>query len=305
MSQRRSTSGRRQGAGQNYGRRQSFLARTASGFFRYVINSAAYSLRIFLRIRLGERAIGIPTVLLSFVWICYFLTYTYMFDFNFNQEQPENPWFDIPAFIQPFILILSFIGQLLMKVFQAFLNAARVLGLAEPGSGLDSSLYWDGSVLTYGLLCLLFGVIHLIKIQLRATSKTHVHSYSHGKSAFFWWLEGRKFPWFRTNSETGRLTIRSVKIVEKTIFTYVEPIFVFLIGMILRNGGSDHFGWFLIVSAIALFWDERKESASFRGQVLDMLDGEMDGKALIEEYKKVKGEAEQGGNFKRGARIPL
>ncbi|MEO1262068.1 MAG: hypothetical protein AAFZ15_24905 [Bacteroidota bacterium] len=302
MSKRKTSPSGGRKAAQPRGGRRPLLFRAASGFVHHVINAAAYSLRIFLRIRLGERAIGLTTVLLSYVWVCYFWANDYALELPQEDQSMENEWFKIPDVIKPFIVILSFIGQILLKAFNAFVNAGYGLGLLTPEKRLDIARH--DFIILYSTIILFFGIVHLIKIQIRATSKMHVHSYTHGKSVFFWWLEGRKVPWFRRSSQTGKMTLKNVFIVEKTIFTYIEPLFVICMGLIFKSYGQDHIGWCLIFSALALFWDERRESVRFRGQVLDMLDGELEGQDLIEEYRKIKGEDEQGGDFERGARIP-
>ena len=155
---------------------------------------------------------------------------------------------------------------------------------------------------------MVLGITHLINIYLRATSKTHIYSHGYGRSTLFWWLENRKLPWIRSNPNTGSLTIAPVSIKEKTIFTYVEPIFVMIIGWFLisqmpKDLHYQNLGWFLALSAGALFIDERKEHTLFREHVLDMMDGEIDGQRLMEEYNAMKGGTKQGGDFEKGAQI--
>ena len=141
---------------------QPFIIRVILRFFWFVISAAANSLRIFLRIRLGERVLSFGTVILSYTWVCYFLTKKYAFCFS---KECDDESYGIITFFEGsetfewevdltkgvfsvFFYIFSFIAQLLSKIWNTFLQAIYVIiGGSSERPEFSEPVYWCSIVI--------------------------------------------------------------------------------------------------------------------------------------------------------------
>ena len=103
------------------------------------------------------------------------------------------------------------------------------------------------------------------------------NSYYRGDSIFFNWLD------------LVKLKIKGSEIVlnKEFIWLFVEPLAVLGLAAILFASGFDkNFGYYLLISSIALFMEELRELRINREDILDIFDGEHKAERIEEKLVK-------------------
>lgn len=286
-------------------RQYPFFIGSIISFIQLVAKSAAFSIRVFLRKDIGERTFGIWSIVLAYFWVQYFLLDSAILthldeDFKFfgiidfhrtkvlSGEQVEifslKSWDDL---LRPLYVCFSY-------MYQVFVNLLKLTDLL----GEDNARNGSWVVWIYSYIVVLLGVVHLFKGIWRTNTWDKKDSYRRGTSVFFQWSIDQKIGQF--------------SITPTAMLTIVEPIAVFVLGLLVYNiwdNPNSAFGMFLMVSAIALASEEYTEYLFRQEKILDMVDSEFDGQRLevalekYEEKERVRN-GRNDGDFSRGVVIP-
>lgn len=251
-----------------------WIADFLSGIFYFFINMGAFTVRVFLRRKMGVRSFGLISVLLSYIWLRLFLINSYVFEnscemfFGFEDGTTCNWGNYAEYYLSPTIDLFDFIPG-------GYINAIE--------GNLSSYLSFFNTIEAFGLglhllsISVLFlGVLHFFTAIVRDIRKVKWHSFHRGTSLFFNWLNGR--------SVFGLFTIN-----EHLIWAVVEPLFVLFIAYTLAIFSQD---WALIlclkIAAWCLAIQEFQVWNRNKNMVRNMIDQEIDSSILLEEREKFK-----------------
>lgn len=259
--------------------------------FQSIVSAAAMSVRIFLRKKLGERTLTLGLLVFAYVWVRYFMAE----DIGFKGLETDFRFFGAlnPVTDKPFITrgedwdnILRFLYVSISYIGQFFQNIVKLWkSLFIVNSANASSL----GIFFYSYLIVVLGLVHRGNAVKRDLTWEKWYSYSRGHSVFFGGLRDK--------------VIRGRKITEEFIFIVIEPVCVFLLGLaVLYYWNDPNFSYFLMLSAGALFLEERREYQQKKEKTLNMIDGDLDGQRLMESYDKFGERPSEG--FTTGAVIP-
>lgn len=228
------------------------------GFWGSLIQSAAFSLRVFFRNKIGERSYSFGLILSSYLWVRLFPA-----NWTFNKPEP-GPDADFPLLYSLASYIEQFFTQLWDIVVEAFsFNLSQADTLIE----------------FYSYLVLIFGFIHWLGSIKRNLLKIKWYSYSRGESVFLGWLEGKRL----FNVRLSNNKERPIKISYTFIWMIIEPLFIIFLGFMLIAFEVDAvLGFCLGLSAIALIIEEYVFYRNFRSEQLDIIDAEYRGTRIKE-----------------------
>jgi len=237
-------------------------------FFQFAIRSGAFTLRVLLRKNIGKRTFGVWSIVFGYLWIVYFLTESPALRIL---RKSDLRFGAIPSFSETtYIIDLSdtILYPLLSFIYYILQITSNVIQAIFLAFSLDFSSTASPSLITYCLLFLVFGFIHLYKVNKKNILWEKADSLARGESVFFKWLEGK--------------VINGNEIKSSFIRIIAEPLFIFLCGVTvsLTYGGENGFGLFLKLSAFALMVEEYQEYILKQEQVLDMIDSEYAGRRL-------------------------
>ena len=264
-------------------------------FFVKWVKTAAFSIRVLLRDRLGERRLGGMSILAGFLWIRYFLGGNFKFksldhefalfssDFFEGRREIFGHWIlaTMPDVSGHYDLIdyLSLqldaalwpLYWLIYPLWQFFENLPRLLQFAMITNPNPHEV--SLCVFYFSLLFLCIAVIHFAFILKSKNQRTFDHSYKKGRSTVFYWLEDK--------------CIGSFSITPTIISMAIEPVFVFLVGFVFICFDWN-FSLLVMLSSLALFIEELWEYQIKKAQVLNVIDSELDGHRVMTEYRKIE-----------------
>jgi len=251
-------------------RRYPFLIGSLIWVAEFIISAAAFSVKVFLRQKLGERTFNVWLVFFSYLWVRYFL----IEDMHFEVLNKET----VKIFgseIDDNLYLLYFAIYLILQFFSNLLGLASVVFWVSAEEA-DSLFVW-----VYSYIVVILGIAHLLSAFSRNLNHEKWFSYSRGKSVFFGWLEGRK--------------IEGSAVSDTTIWMILDPLLVLFFGAgVYWLLEDENFGLFLMLSAFALFLEERLAFLERKAEVQDVIDGEYRGRRLEAQIMKFN-EKETGG----------
>lgn len=239
--------------------------------FYFILQSAALSVRVFFRRRIGDRSFGPEHIFASYIWVRCFL---------FNQ------WtFNPPGDLNPLNELIFYILQFLKHLYTVIVEAVTF----SFGQG-SQIIYW------YSFIVLLLGIFHWLPILKHSMLSLWSFTHYRGESVFFSWLQDK---------EANLGFDRNPPITATFIRTVVDPLFIIALGVgIIAFLNETSFGYCIIISGIALLMEEYSIFKAIRNIELDRLDGEYVAQQIekgLEKYKRI-GEPDLGGRVPgRGA----
>lgn len=232
-------------------------------------NSAALSLKLFLRARLGYKTISSAALIYSYIWVRFFL----------YEEGDLDP-----------LTIWGFFKLIWKKVSYVF----------QPLSFPDNS---SELVHFYSLLLILMIIIHLIKTGLVRRRGIDVDSFNLGESLFFGWMVGLNVPVIKYNNDKKRYQLRFIPLKMRHVLMYVEPIFVLIIALLSHILYDQmQFSLLLALGAVALFLEQRDLSISRWKRDQAKRDGRREGKRMSSD-NQIGTSSKPSGDFSRGVRV--
>jgi hypothetical protein len=239
---------------------------------KFFLSVGAFTPRAILRSKIGERTIGVITVLM--VYAFFFTVHIGYHSFiqakeflikevrvNKLSELSKEQLYDL------FVIVVT------ASSTDEFHRDGKALAPLALGLGLKKSilafqgLSWPLKVCWW--LVLLMSLLHFIEIIYRRRQGEVLHSYHRGKSVFFSWMIGKKIPGGKVN--------------ELMVWMIVEPLFVLSIAFLLnRFLQFEVLGLVLIISAICLFMEEYRAYLDNRSMLLDIVDSQIDARVISE-----------------------
>lgn len=224
-----------------------FLTGSIIALFVGLLEAASLSVKVFLRRKLGSRKVGLAILFFAFLWIRFFIVGGKAYGFLWHNALQSFEYF---------------FSTFLLWAFNPYIGVTAT----NPDEYSLIALY-------YSYVALLLGLAHLFSSAGRTMAREKWLSDSQGESVFFQSLKG-KF-------------IGKVEITDMMIFMYFEPLLLVLTGFLVDQFIKDSlFFNLMLFSAIALFLDEYRRFMEFRANVIEVIDGELQAKKLMEELEK-------------------
>lgn len=235
-------------------------------FFYFVFGSLIP--RLFLRSKMGVRTYGIISIFITYFWVKFFYLTTVFYQLGadelFSKSGSEdtnlNRWVYIIA--SPFIEVLDYIT-----------GSSTNDGMVEGEYGkfimpFEFSVFGFESLLPY--VALLIPVVAIFHLRDRFSQGQYaISSYYRGNSLLFGWLRKRGLSDFQ-------------------IWAFVEPGFLFVLGVIARLLGDFSLGIALQFVAICLFADELRAWMKIRAALLNMSDAQKESEFMMGKNEEIK-----------------
>ena len=242
-----------------------FIANLLSGIFYFLIGLGAFSVRVVLRRKLGERSFGLLTILLTFISLRLFYAWNFveisscaeLYGSECRTVQDLLYYVTFPVVLIGGIFFPNLFPTIL-KTQEGFGNAFNPfnLGLGESLAGF------------YSIVFLIFAFIALSESIYRIYKKIRWYSYYRGKSSLFdRWLTGKKIGGF--------------VITERIIWMIVEPLTVVFFSGLFHFIGDTMLSQIFMLGAVCLFIEEYGDYQEERNIILNVIDGEIINERII------------------------
>ena len=264
-------------------------SRITNTFFMFLLQAISFSVKIFVRRKIGRLTYSFFTIIVAYFWVRYFMGG----DVDFLRNLASEPAIADNGLNSEANGLRDLWGQ---ENYEKFSEAASnfdpngyleylgnliIMFLVQLGVLLRHGLQWRPPdiefliVYVFSYIVVVKGVVTLWKSRLEYIQRENIDPLSRGESIAFSTLEGKR--------------IGPIKITRKFTLMWMDPLLVFLIGLllwlVLANG---NFGICIMLSGIILFWEERAVQNREQKAVLAKLATDRWTERVLIEYKEFK-----------------
>lgn len=249
-------------------RRYPFLIAPLIWLLQFVIRSASFSVRVFIRQKPGQRTYGIGLIAFSYIWTRYFMLDHVSFRFLKPGGAKVLSFLGldtVDSLFYPVYLAVYYVWQFFAQIWPMF----RAVFYTAPE---DGSVY----VFWFSYAVVFLGLFNLVRATKENLFYEPGYSYDRGKSFVFQGLEGKRFRIFK----------RTLVISDNFIRIILDPLLIIGLGALCQTHLDNNFGVMLMISGGALFLEERSDYIRRLDQVLDAIDGRFEGERVQAEIRK-------------------
>ena len=145
-------------------------------------------------------------------------------------------------------------------------------------------------VFFYPTIMVSFAVLEFINLKQKNTTSGEIHSFFRGESRYLEFLIGKQ--------------IFNIKLTDKTIRIWVEPIIVMTLGGLLFLFGDRFLSFIFLLASSSLLLEEYLFFLKRRQMILNLIDTELDAKEILALKETQKGSNQQNNSFIPEATMP-